>query len=135
MRNYVPAFQFAQGAVGFHVASSELVSLRGENERGWVRGLLNDGVSATLGPVAEPYLQSFPPADEFFPLLLTGKLTLAEVYWKTTPMTSWMNTCIGDPLYTPYKVNPPLKVEDLPNPLQFALRADPAPVPAPTSRK
>ena len=135
LRNYVPAFQFSQGAVGFHVASSELVSLRGENERGWVRGLLNDGVSATLGPVAEPYLQSFPPADEFFPLLLTGKLTLAEVYWKTTPLTSWMNTCIGDPLYTPYKVDPPLRVEDLPGPLQSALGGGSPAGPAAAPRK
>jgi uncharacterized protein (TIGR03790 family) len=123
LRNYVPALQFHEGAVGFHVASSELVSLRAENERGWVRNLLNDGVSATLGPVAEPYLHAFPPADEFFPLLMTGKLTLAEVYWKTTPLTSWMTTCIGDPLYTPYKTNPPLSPSDLPEKLSPALPA------------
>jgi uncharacterized protein (TIGR03790 family) len=127
LRNYVPAFQFHEGAVGFHVASSELVSLRAENERGWVRNLLNDGVAATLGPVAEPYLHSFPPADEFFPLLMTGKLTLAEVYWKTTPLTSWMTACIGDPLYTPYKTNPPLAVDDLPEKLRQALEGS-APV-------
>ena len=123
LRNYVPAFEFTEGAVGFHVASSELVSLRGENERGWVRGLLNGGVAGTLGPVAEPYLHSFPAADEFFPLLLTGKLTLAEVYWKTNPLTSWMNTCIGDPLYTPFKANPALKVEDLPPSLRSVVAA------------
>src|SRR5262249_57076202 len=105
-------------AVGFHVASFELISLHDRNEKGWVRGLLNDGVAATLGPVAEPYLQSFPPADEFFPLLLTGKLTLSEVYWRTTPMVSWMQTCIGDPLYTPFKNNPALKPHDLPKPLR-----------------
>jgi uncharacterized protein (TIGR03790 family) len=122
LRNYVPAFAFSEGAVGFHVASSELVSLHAPDERGWVRGLINDGVVATLGPVAEPYLQSFPPADEFFPLLMTGELTLAEVYWKTTPMTSWMTTCIGDPLYRPYKANPALKKEDLPEHLRAAVR-------------
>ena len=127
LRNYVPAFQFNEGAVGFHVASSELVSLRCENERGWVRGLLNDGVAATLGPVAEPYLHAFPPADEFFPLLLTGKLTLAEVYWKTTPLTSWMTTCVGDPLYTPYKANPVLKMEELPDRLWPAFLDAPVP--------
>lgn len=122
LRNYVPAFTFSEGAVGFHVASSELRSLRMPNEKGWAAGLINDGVAATLGPVAEPYLQSFPPADEFFPLLMTGELTLAEVYWKTTPLTSWMNTCIGDPLYRPYKVNPPLKKDDLPESLRAAVR-------------
>ncbi|MDB5330588.1 MAG: hypothetical protein JWP03_1739 [Phycisphaerales bacterium] len=118
LQNYIPPGQFNAGAVAFHVASSELVSLHKQGENGWCRGLMNDGVAATLGPVAEPYLQSFPPADEFFPLLMTGKLTLAEVYWKTCPWASWMQTCIGDPLYTPYKVNPPLKVEDLPEPLR-----------------
>ncbi|MDB5302756.1 MAG: hypothetical protein JWM97_305 [Phycisphaerales bacterium] len=121
LQNYIPPGQFNAGAVAFHVASSELISLHNKGEKGWCRGLMTDGVAATLGPVAEPYLQSFPPADEFFPLLMTGKLTLAEVYWKTCPWTSWMQTCIGDPLYTPYKANPPLKVEDLPEPLKAAL--------------
>jgi hypothetical protein len=67
-----------------------------------------------VGPVAEPYLHSFPLQEEFFPLLMTGKLPLAEVYWTTTPLTSWMQTCIGDPLYTPFARNPALKVDDLP---------------------
>jgi uncharacterized protein (TIGR03790 family) len=127
LRTYVPAMTFNEGAVGFHVASSELVSLRTPNERGWVRGLINDGVVGTLGPVAEPYLHAFPAADEFFPLLMTGELTLAEAYWKTTPLTSWMVACIGDPLYRPYKVNPPLKAADLPEPLKAALEKPPAP--------
>ena len=125
LRNYIRAMQFSEGAVGFHVASSELVSLRTPNEPGWGAGLINDGVVATLGPVAEPYLQAFPPADEFFPLLMTGELTLAEVYWKTNPLTSWMNTCIGDPLYRPYKANPPMKPQDLPEELRSALAAAP----------
>jgi uncharacterized protein (TIGR03790 family) len=121
LRSYEPPGPFATGAVAVHVASFELVSLHALNERGWVRGLLSDGVCATLGPVAEPYLQSFPTADEFFPLLLTGKLTLAEVYWRTTPMVSWMQDCIADPLYVPFKHNPQLKVEDLPAELRKAL--------------
>jgi uncharacterized protein (TIGR03790 family) len=120
LRHYVPGCTFNRGAVGFHVASFELLSLRNPGETGWVQGLLSDGVVATLGPVAEPYLQSFPRPDEFFPLLLTGKLTLAEVYWRTTPMTSWMQDCIGDPLYRPYAVDPALKVEDLPAALRGA---------------
>jgi hypothetical protein len=82
--------------------------------------LLKDGASGSLGPVAEPYLHSFPRADEFFPLLFTGRLTLAEVYWKTNPLASWMNSCIGDPLYKPYAKNPALKVTDLPAELQRA---------------
>ncbi|MEO6436871.1 MAG: TIGR03790 family protein, partial [Tepidisphaeraceae bacterium] len=121
VRNYIPACTFNTGAVGYHVASFEMISLRTDNEKGWVAGLLNDGVVATCGAVAEPYLGAIPPPDEFFPLLLTGKLTLAECYWKTVPMTSWMMSCIGDPLYTPFRANSPLKVEDLPQPLRRAL--------------
>ncbi len=121
VRNYVPACQFKVGAVGYHVASFEMVSLRADNEKGWVAGLLNDGVAATVGAVAEPYLSAFPAPEEFFPLLMTGKLTLAEVYWRTLPNTSWMMCCVGDPLYTPFKVNPLLKPEDLPPLLRRAL--------------
>lgn len=124
LRNFSSPGSFSPGAVGFHVASLELVSLRGRNERGWVRGLLSEGVVGTLGAVAEPYLQSFPPPDEFFPLLMTGRLTLAEVYWRTLPWASWMQTCIGDPLYNPYKTNPPMAVADLPKELKPALLSE-----------
>ncbi len=113
VQQYIPGCDFNAGAVGYHIASYEMVSLH-EPSTYWVRGLLSDGVVATLGPVAEPYLIAFPRPDEFFPLLLTGKLTLAEVYWKTAPTTSWMINFIGDPLYCPYKADPALRVEDLP---------------------
>ena len=116
--NYIPSCTFVPGAVAFHVASYEMISLRDPGNRGWVRGLLNDGVGATLGPVSEPYLQSFPLADEFFPLLLTGRLTLAEIYWKTELMCSWRMCLVGDPLYTPFAVNPALQVSDLSPQLQ-----------------
>jgi uncharacterized protein (TIGR03790 family) len=115
---YVPACDFVPGAVGFHLASFTMLTLRREDPRCWVRNLLDDGITATLGAVEEPYVQAFPAADDFFPLLLTGKLTLAEVYWKSVPWTSWRISMIGDPLYTPYKVNPVLAVEDLPARLQ-----------------
>jgi uncharacterized protein (TIGR03790 family) len=121
LRRYVQPGRFSAGAVGFHVASFELVGLHAPEETGWVKGLITDGVVATLGPVAEPYLQTFPRADDFFPLLLTGKLTLAEVYWRTTPMASWMQDCIGDPLYRPYAANPALAAEDLPEVLRQAI--------------
>lgn len=123
VRKYVPTNTFARGAVGFHIASYELVSLRGKQEQGWVKGMLTDGATATLGAVAEPYLLAFPPPDTFFPLLMTGKLTLAEVYWRTTPLTSWMITVIGDPLYTPFKTNPALKPDDLPQSLRGLVEA------------
>jgi uncharacterized protein (TIGR03790 family) len=122
--NYVPTSKFAKGAVGFHIASFELSSLRDPKNNGWCRGMLNDGAVATLGPVNEPFLHSFPLPNEFFPLLMTGKLTLAEAYWKTTTLTSWMQGLIGDPLYNPYKVRPALAVADLPETVRRVL--DPA---------
>jgi uncharacterized protein (TIGR03790 family) len=122
LRNYTPGCTFTPGAVGYHVASFELTTLRSEGSREWCRGLLLDGIAATLGAVSEPFLNAFPPPDEFFPLLLTGKLPLAEVYWKTCPMVSWQIAMIGDPLYNPYKSDPALAIEALSPPLREAVR-------------
>lgn len=121
VQKYVPSCAFATGAVGYHVASYELTTLRPGGSNGWVQGLLGDGVAATLGAVHEPFLSAFPRPDEFFPLLFTGKLTLAEVYWRTNPMASWRIAMIGDPLYVPFKVNPVLGVEALPERLRKAV--------------
>jgi uncharacterized protein (TIGR03790 family) len=121
VNQYIPGCDFNPGAVGYHIASFELATLHAPSSH-WVRGLIHDGVVATLGPVDEPYLTAFPNPDEFFPLLLTGKLTLAEVYWKTCPMTSWMISFIGDPLYRPYLHDPALKIDDLPGRLRRAFQ-------------
>ena len=121
LAKYVRGMQFAPGAVGFHVASLEMRSLRDPSRIGWVRGLLDDGVVASTGPVAEPYLTAFPPPGEFVPLLLCGRLTLAEVYWRTVPLMSWQMGLIGDPLYRPYAANPALSEEKLPPHLRLKL--------------
>jgi uncharacterized protein (TIGR03790 family) len=121
LRHFIDGMDFVPGAVGYHVASLEMVGLHGKDETGWVHGLLSHGVVATLGAVAEPYLTAFPDPREFFPLLMTGKLTLAEVYWKTEPAASWMICLVGDPLYNPYKNDPVMKVEDLSPELQTAV--------------
>jgi len=121
VQKYVPSCAFATGAVGYHIASFELQTLRPGDPPLWVKGLLGDGIAATLGAVNEPFLSAFPRPDEFFPLLFTGKLTLAEVYWRTNPMASWRIAMIGDPLYTPFKANPALNVEALPAALQKAV--------------
>ena len=132
VNGYVPTCSFAGGAVAMHVASYTMISLREPGHTNWATGLLNDGCVATIGPVAEPYLLAFPHADDFFPLLMTGKLTLAECYWRTVPIASWQMACVGDPLYTPYKVNPPLTVGDLPLRLR-GLFSPPASLPRPTT--
>jgi uncharacterized protein (TIGR03790 family) len=114
LQNYIPGCVYVKGAVGFHVASLEMTSLRDPLSKEWVPNLLSAGVNGTLGAVGEPYLHAFPRPDEFFPLLLSGKFTLAEVYWKSVPMTSWKIALIGDPLYNPFAAKPVIKLEDTP---------------------
>ncbi len=108
LANYVDAFEFVPGAVGYHIASSEAMTLRRDNARNWCPALLRDGVAATLGPVEEPYLTAFPRPTEFFAHLLAGRRSLAEVYALTLPSVSWMMTLIGDPLYRPFAAHPVL---------------------------
>ncbi len=100
---YIDAFSWVKGAVGFHVASAECTTLRNKGSQVWCKMMLEKGVAATLGPVAEPYLQAFPQPDLFFGLLIEGKLTLAECYALSNPFWSWQMVLVGDPLYSPFK--------------------------------
>jgi uncharacterized protein (TIGR03790 family) len=99
---YVDAFTWAKGAVGFHAASSECTTLRNRTSTVWCKSMLEKGVAATLGPVAEPYLQSFPLPDVFFGCLVDGRPTLAECYAVSNPFWAWRMVLIGDPLYRPF---------------------------------
>jgi len=102
VRKYVDAFEFAEGAVGFHVASFEAVTLHDPNSPEWCPAMLKRGITATLGPVAEPYLHTFPEPKAFFGALFDGHC-LVEAYYLTLPFNSWQMVLIGDPLYTPFK--------------------------------
>jgi uncharacterized protein (TIGR03790 family) len=104
LQKYVPAFTWTPGAVGWHIASFEAVNLRDPNQLQWCVKMIQNGVVATVGAVEEPLLEAFPHPEDFFPLLLTGKYTLAECYWRTTPTVSWRMTLIGDPLYNPFEL-------------------------------
>jgi uncharacterized protein (TIGR03790 family) len=108
LANYVRCCKFVKGAVAYHIASSEAVSLRNASSKQWCKCLLEDGVAATLGPVSEPYTLGFPKPAEFFGLLVSGKYTLVECYYKTELLTSWMTVLVGDPLYNPYAKTPKL---------------------------
>jgi uncharacterized protein (TIGR03790 family) len=114
LRKYVPAFMWARGAVGWHIASFEAASLRKADTQEWCAKMIQNGVAATVGPVEEPRLGAFPLPQHFFPLLMTGRYTLAECYWRTCPFVSWRMTLIGDPLYNPFKANPQAEVTALP---------------------
>ncbi len=113
LRKYQDTCQWVAGGVGYHVASLEMVSLHNPGETGWVVGLLKHGFVGTLGAVAEPYLETFPLPSLFFPMLLSGKYTAGEVYFRTTPTVSWAVGYVGDPLYNPFKVKPRVSEEAL----------------------
>lgn len=99
LANYVDAFSWEKGAVGFHIASSECSTLRNQNSNVWCKKMLDKGIAATVGPVGEPYVQSFPMPEIFFDFLAKGKLTLSEVYLISLPYLSWKQVLVGDPLY------------------------------------
>lgn len=100
LSRYVAAFSWRPGAVAYHIASGECTSLH-DGGRQWCPMLLKDGVSVTLGPVAEPYLRAFPPPHLFFRLILDKNLTIAESYMLTCPYLSWRMVLLADPLYRP----------------------------------
>ena len=109
---YIPAFTFTRGAVAVHLASFELVSLRDPNKGYWCPNLLRDGVAATFGPTAEPYLDAFPKPSHFFGLLLSGERSLVECFYRAKPYNSWQLALIGDPLYRPFAASPKLDSTD-----------------------
>ena len=110
---YVPAFTFVPGAVGYHIASFEAKGLHDPTATSWCPRLLEVGVCATIGPVDEPFLDAFPLASEFFPMLLCGKYTLVEAFFKTKRYNSWRVILLGDPLYRPFARNPQMDEPDL----------------------
>jgi uncharacterized protein (TIGR03790 family) len=59
--------------------------------------LLREGATGVSGHVYEPYLLFTPHPDLLFPAYLDG-WTLAESYWRSIPLLSWMNVVVGDPL-------------------------------------
>jgi len=99
---YVDAFDFVDGAVGFHIASVEAQKLRDPNSSTWCAAMLADGITATMGAVDEPYLHTFPQPKAFFVELFKGGC-LVEAYYHTKPYNSWQLVLIGDPLYRPFK--------------------------------
>ncbi|HTV48120.1 MAG TPA: TIGR03790 family protein [Phycisphaerae bacterium] len=106
VHHYVDSCQWLPGCVAYHIASYELSTLHNPFDSGWCVNLIERGVTGTLGAVDEPYLFAFPRPSEFFPLLLCGRFTQAEVYYLTTPVVGWRIVYVGDPLYNPFKNNP-----------------------------
>ena len=103
LRAYEDAFTFNPGAIGYHMASAEAITVHDRRERGWCKNALERGITATLGSVGEPYLDAFPEPARFTALLLTGKYSLVEAYYLTSRYVSWRMVLFGDPLYNPMR--------------------------------
>jgi uncharacterized protein (TIGR03790 family) len=103
LRAYEDVFTFMPGAIGYHMASAEAITVHDRSERGWCKNALEHGITATLGSVGEPYLDAFPEPARFTALLLTGQYSLAEVYYLTSRYISWRMVLFGDPLYNPMR--------------------------------
>ncbi len=104
LKKYIDAFDFVDGAIGYHISSFEAADLRDPNSTQWCPAMLKGGIAATIGAVTEPYLHSFPEPKAFFLELFNGSC-LVEAYYRTNPYNSWQLILIGDPLYRPFKKN------------------------------
>jgi uncharacterized protein (TIGR03790 family) len=58
---------------------------------------IHDGATGASGHVYEPYLQMTPRPNILLPAYYHGR-NLAESYYLSIPILSWMNIVIGDPL-------------------------------------
>ncbi len=96
---YVDAFDWQVGSVGYHIASMECQTLKKHDSNVWCKKMLDQGIAATIGPVEEPYVQAFPPPEIFFSYLTEGSFSLGEAYLISLPYLSWKMVLVGDPLY------------------------------------
>ena len=95
-----PAFHFLPGAVAAHLHSFSATTLH-DPLKGWTGPLIQQGASASLGNVYEPYLIFTTDFGTLEEKLLSG-CNLAESYYAAQPVLSWMSILVGDPLYRPY---------------------------------
>jgi uncharacterized protein (TIGR03790 family) len=98
-----PGFRFPVGAVALHIHSFSASTLR-STSRGWSGPLVARGVTATVGNVAEPYLEFTHQPHLLLRALARGE-TLGRAALYSIRALSWQNIVIGDPLYRPFAVS------------------------------
>lgn len=107
--NYNDCFTWATGAIGAHLDSCSACDIR--NPGTWSGSALLDGITATFGAVNEPYVAGMPEYDQFYRNLLQGA-NFGEAAYESTVVSYWMMVWVGDPLYRPYRENPPIEREE-----------------------
>ena len=103
-------FRFPPGAVALHIHSYSAQTVR-STASAWVGPLLARGATATVGNVAEPYLELTHQPQLFLRALARG-LTLVEAAYFALPAVSWQPVLIGDPLYRPFAVSLEAQLEN-----------------------
>ena len=95
-------FQWSLGAIGYHIYSFSASTLAtGPGKDSWCSLMVREGVTATVGHVYEPYAGAVFRGWLLWKNLLAGR-TLGEAALRATPLLSWMNVVVGDPLYRPF---------------------------------
>jgi uncharacterized protein (TIGR03790 family) len=97
--------EFMPGAIAYHLHSFSASTLRSDSQA-WVGPLLAKGATATMGCVAEPYLDLTPDLAVFFSRLLGLGFTFGEAAYASQIALSWQTTVVGDPLYRPAAKRP-----------------------------
>jgi len=100
-----PSVEFMPGAIAYHLHSFSASTLRSDSQA-WVGPLLAKGATATMGCVAEPYLDLTPDLGVFFSRLLGLRFTFGEAAYASQIALSWQTTVVGDPLYRPAAKQP-----------------------------
>ena len=97
---YEDVFDWKVGAVAWHLMSNTGAGLRnaGTTGQAWAAGMLNSGVTATVGSVNEPYVDGYVEGDYFSQAFLQG-YTFAEACYMSNFRMKWMMCFVGDPIY------------------------------------
>jgi uncharacterized protein (TIGR03790 family) len=98
---YRASVEFQPGAFAYHLHSFSAANLRSVSEN-WVGPLLARGATATMGCVAEPYLEFTPNPAMFLERWGYVGMTLGEAATAAHPVLSWQTVVVGDPLYRPF---------------------------------
>jgi uncharacterized protein (TIGR03790 family) len=102
----LPKVEFMPGAIAYHLHSYSAGALR-SSDRTWVGPLIAKGVTATMGCVAEPYLDGTPDIGLCLARLMFSGFTWGEAALASQRMLSWQTTVHRRPAL------PPLPVERL----------------------
>lgn len=97
--------EFVPGALAYHLHSFNARSIRTANEF-WVGPLLARGATATVGYVAEPYLEGTVNVGVLWARFLQSGFSFGEAVYAALPALSWQATVLGDPLYRPFGRRP-----------------------------